>query len=181
MFLKLTGSIKIPHPVKVNENKNYVQHIGLEFGYIELQLFIRQGFILYDFEPFCLGTVPLDDRPAWGPSNLPEVNEHLETLSAQNDLQRFLDKLDRYFDMLFLCNTFCIFDNRKIQIAIGWKSNSLDTVHYSNSLRNLPHIKRTRNRFQFLRSFGPQFRVGNFEIFKNLKNFKISKWSKNEN
>ena len=75
--------------------------------------------------------------------------------------------------MLFLCNTFCIFDNRKIQIAIRWKSNPLDTVHYSNSLWNLTHIKRTRNRFHFLQNFGPIFEL---EISKCSKISKISKY-----
>ena len=72
-----------------------------------------------------------------------------ETEKAQNNLQWFLDKLDRHFDMFFLCDSFYFFDNRKMQIAKRRKRNPLDTIYYSNSLRNFTHIKRTRNRFKF--------------------------------
>ena len=47
MLLEQTGSINIPHPAKVNENINFIQRIGLEFGYIELQHFTRQGFLVH--------------------------------------------------------------------------------------------------------------------------------------
>ena len=122
-------------------------------------------------------TIHLGDRPFWWTSTLRTVyfEDRLETLSAQHNLQRFFDKLDRYFDMFFLCDTFCFFDNRKIQIAIRWQTNPLDTIHYSNCLRNFTHIKRTRNRFHFSPNFGRNchFRVKKLENFDMVKKVEI--------
>ena len=80
-----------------------------------------------------------------------QIVDQSETVKAQNDLQWFPDELDRYFNLFFLCDSFCFFDNRKMQIAKRRKRDPLDTLYYSNNLWNLTHIKRTRNRFYFFK------------------------------
>ena len=104
---------------------------------------------------------------------LAETVVQWETVKAQNNLQWLPDKLDRHFNLFFLCDSFYLFDNRKMQIAKRRKRNPLDTIYYSNSLRNFTHIKRTRNRFKFFwgqRSFKVKILL---DEPKNLKNFEI--------
>ena len=109
----------------------------MEFGYIVSPRSIRNGFWLAT-----KSEVSISD---W----LKIIVDQSETVKAQNDLQWFFDKLDRYFNLFFLCDSFCFFDNRKMQIAKRRKRNPLDTIYYSNNLWNFTHFKRTRNRFYF--------------------------------
>ena len=111
----------------------------MEFGYIVSPRSIRNGFWLAT-----KSEVSISD---W----LKIIVDQSETVKAQNDLQWFFDKLDRYFNLFFLCDSFCFFDNRKMQIAKRRKRNPLDTLYYSNNLWNFTHIKRTRNRFYFFK------------------------------
>ena len=111
----------------------------MEFGYIVSPRSIRNGFWLAT-----KSEVSISD---W----LKIIVDQSETVKAQNDLQWFFDKLDRYFNLFFLCDSFYFFDNRKMQIAKWRKRNPLDTLYYSNNLWNFTHIKRTRNRFYFFK------------------------------
>ena len=108
-----------------------------------------------------------------GPKSQKLIVDQSETVKAKNDLQWFFDKLDRYFNLFFLCDSFYFFDNRKMQIAKRRKRNPLDTIYYSNNLWNFTHIKRTRNRFKFFwgqRSFKVKILL---DEPKNLKIFEI--------
>ena len=56
-----------------------------------------------------------------------------------------------------------------MQIAKRRKRNPLDTIYYSNSLRNFTHIKRTRNRFKFFElKISPLVEPKNLKILKFL-------------
>ena len=109
----------------------------MEFGYIVSPRSIRNGFWLASQSELSISD--------W----LKITVDQSETVKAQNYLQWFPDELDRHFNLFFLCDSFCFFDNRKMQIAKRRKRDPLDTLYYSNNLWNFTHIKRTRNRFYF--------------------------------